>query len=86
MEVKKGIYQHYKGKEKLYRVIGIAVDCEDLNKKVVVYEQLYETDDFPKATIWFRDLDDFCAVVKLENGEEVLRFKFISEDDGRGTN
>ena len=33
-ETKKGKYKHFKGK--FYEVIGVARDCDDISKKVVI--------------------------------------------------
>ena len=71
------VYRHFKGEEKLYRVRGIARDCEDADKLVVIYEMLYETDDFPKGTIWVRGMDDFCGYKIFENGRKIKRFSLV---------
>lgn len=70
-----GIYQHFKGKDKLYQVIALARDCENHEKKVVVYKQLYES-EFPKGTIWTRSLEDFLGE-KIIDGKSVKRFVLI---------
>ena len=71
-------YQHFKGKEKLYKILEIARDCENSEKKIVIYEQLYES-DFPKATIWARSLEDFTGYKILENGNKVKRFMLVNK-------
>jgi len=67
------VYQHFKGKEKLYRVIAVALDSEDPKRKIVVYEQLYDSEDFPRGTIWVRELNDFMGE-REKDGIKVQRF------------
>jgi len=69
--LKKGIYQHYKGK--LYEVISIAHHCETLDE-FVVYRMLYE--DFG---YWIRPVSMFYETVVDANNEVVPRFRFIGE-------
>ena len=75
MELKKGRYQHFKGK--FYNVLGVARDCEDPKKLFVVYQALYDSAEFGKNQIWIRPLDDFLGEKELENGKKVPRFKFV---------
>jgi hypothetical protein len=70
-----GVYRHFKGEERLYRVKRIARDCDNPEKKVVVYENLYEG-DFPKGTCWIRELEEFMGFKEL-NGEKIKRFTLI---------
>ncbi len=73
--IKKGIYKHYKGG--LYRVIGIGIN-RDTFKEFVVYEMLYDSQDYPKGTIWLRAKDNFLESVKVDN-KEVKRFAFMKK-------
>jgi len=79
------IYQHFKGKEKLYKVIAIARDCENPEKKIVIYKQLYDNknnqNEFPKGTIWSRPLGDFTGEKILENGNKVKRFTLVKNKE-----
>ena len=50
------IYKHYKGK--LYQKLYEARDCENSEKIVVVYQQLYG-----EYGIWIRDKNDFEAIL-----------------------
>jgi len=68
--MKKGIYEHYKGKR--YRLLSVATHSETL-EKMIVYEALYEG-----GGIWVRPYEMWDELV-LVNGEYVLRFKFIEE-------
>lgn len=77
-EVKKGIYQHFRGN--LYEVLGIARDSET-NVEMVVYKALY---DNPKKSIkhgdWFvRPKGMFLEDKVLPDGKSVPRFKFVKE-------
>ncbi len=71
-----GIYRHFKGEDKLYRLLNVAVNCDTLSKQVV-YEQLYDSKDFAKGTVWIRDLEDFVGNKIFEDGSEVKRFKLV---------
>ena len=74
-EIKVGqLYKHFKGH--IYRVIGVAKDCETLREKVV-YENVDNYD------LWIRDKEDFLSYVdkdKYPNVEQIYRFELIKED------
>ncbi|MFH0752751.1 MAG: DUF1653 domain-containing protein [archaeon] len=70
MEMKLGVYRHYKGKE--YEVLGVAKHSETL-EGLVVYRKLY--DDF---SLWVRPLVMFNESVEVD-GEKKLRFEFVRE-------
>ena len=71
MQLKSGIYQHYKGK--LYQVFHVATHSET-EEKLVVYKCLYG--DY---SMWVRPLAMFQETVTLEDGQVVPRFKLIQE-------
>lgn len=73
MEVKLGKYKHYKGK--LYKVLGVGRHSETL-KEFVVYQALYESEDFGKDQIWVRPKEMFLETVEI-GGKAVSRFEFI---------
>ena len=73
MEIKKGIYEHYKGKK--YEVLGIVRHSETL-EELVLYKALYESEDFGKDALWARPKEMFFENVIID-GEEKPRFKFI---------
>lgn len=69
MDLKPGLYEHYKGKK--YKVIGIAKHSETL-EDFVVYEPQYES----IAKLWVRPLSMFLETVEVE-GKTVPRFTFM---------
>jgi hypothetical protein len=71
-EFKPGIYKHFKGKS--YLALTLATDCEDIERKLVIYITLYENDN---GTVWSREVTDFMGYKTLENGNKVKRFEFI---------
>ena len=72
MEIKKGIYRHYKGN--LYEVLMTAQHSET-EEWMVVYKALYGE----KGT-WVRPYDMFVEKVSIR-GKEVERFVFIGNGD-----
>lgn len=72
MEIKPGIYQHYKGHK--YRVFGVAKHSEAL-EDFVICEALYQNE---VSKLWARPLGLFCDDVEID-GQYSPRFKFISE-------
>ena len=70
MPLKKGIYEHYKGKR--YEVLGVGKHSETL-EEMVVYQALYGDKD-----IWVRPLKMFKEKVKI-NGKLVPRFKYVGQ-------
>ncbi|OGG93781.1 hypothetical protein A2609_00850 [Candidatus Kaiserbacteria bacterium RIFOXYD1_FULL_47_14] len=72
MDLKLGVYEHYKGKK--YRVIGVAKHSETL-EDMVVYEALYEN---KLSKLWTRPLAMFLEEVDV-NGTRVPRFKYTED-------
>ncbi len=70
MDVKLGIYEHYKGKK--YRVIGVAKHSETL-EDMVVYEVLYEN---KTSKLWIRLIEMFLEDIKINN-KTIPRFKYL---------
>ncbi|MBQ7835851.1 MAG: DUF1653 domain-containing protein [Clostridia bacterium] len=70
MEIKKGIYKHFKGG--VYRVIGIGKHSESL-EEMVVYQS---TSD---GGLWIRPACMWDEKVQYQ-GETVLRFQLIDEE------
>ncbi|MDD4548124.1 MAG: DUF1653 domain-containing protein [Bacilli bacterium] len=66
-------YRHFKGKE--YTVLMIAYDCESPERKLVVYQALYD-----EHKIWVRDYEVFISLVdkdKYPDVKQVYRFEQI---------
>lgn len=72
IEIKLGIYRHYKGN--LYQVLHIAKHSES-EEELIVYRALYG--DYG---VWVRPLAMFAETVAV-NGEAVPRFKLIKPLD-----
>ncbi len=73
MEVKPGIYRHYKGR--YYLVIGTARHSETL-EELVMYMALYDHLEFGSHTLWVRPRNVFLETVEV-NGKKVPRFQYI---------
>lgn len=74
MELKPGVYEHYKGNGKKYRVIGVAKHSETL-EDLVVYEALYDNE---VSKLWVRPLEMFVGEAEI-HGERVPRFRYTGE-------
>ncbi|MFA4999391.1 MAG: DUF1653 domain-containing protein [Parcubacteria group bacterium] len=70
MDIKPGIYRHYKGHE--YRFIGIAKHSETL-EELVVYQDIVNT-----ALIWARPKEMFFGDVE-KDGKIINRFTWVRE-------
>lgn len=73
LEVKPGIYSHFKGKE--YHVIGVGMHSENY-EDLVFYQEL-----FGQRELWARPLKMFCATI-IKDGKEEPRFKYLREYNG----
>ncbi|HEX8946904.1 MAG TPA: DUF1653 domain-containing protein [Candidatus Paceibacterota bacterium] len=74
-EIPIGRYRHYKGHE--YRVLGIAHHSETL-EPLVVYQALYDSEDFGPNALWARPLEEFLETVEM-GGTQVPRFERIGD-------
>jgi hypothetical protein len=72
MDIKPGIYRHYKGKD--YRVIGLVRHSETL-EEMVLYEALYDND---LGKLWVRPAKMFMENIVKDNYSGP-RFKFIRQ-------
>ncbi len=70
MELKKGIYKHYKGNR--YELICVATHSETL-EKMVVYKALYG-----EGEVWVRPASMWSEKVLID-GTEVPRFVYIGD-------
>ena len=68
MELKAGIYRHYKGNE--YEVL-MTVQHSETEEWMVAYKTLYGAESF-----WVRPYDMFVEKVEVE-GRVVSRFEFV---------
>jgi len=71
MNIKLGIYRHYKGN--LYQVIGLSRHSETL-EILVVYQALYGS-----YGIWVRPYELFVGSLQRD-GKEIKRFEFIEKN------
>lgn len=77
-ELKIGIYRHFKGGDKLYKTLGIAIDSETLEEKVM-YMALYGE---ALGKVFVRNKDMFLERVPegRENpNNQTYRFEYIGE-------
>ncbi len=70
MEIKPGIYRHFKGN--MYRVIGMAHHSETM-EDMVVYQALYG-----EMGLWVRPRHMFAETVERD-GKTFPRFEFVEE-------
>jgi len=68
-------YKHYKNKDHIYEIVGVAKHSETL-EEMVVYKALYESEDFGKDALWVRPKEMFLESVTID-GIEVKRFEKI---------
>ena len=68
-----GMYVHYKGPDKIYKVIDLAIIESDLSV-AVIYEPQYKT----KKMRFIRPLDNWLEEVEFE-GTRLLRFRPITD-------
>ena len=73
--VKIGLYEHYKGKN--YMVLGVARHSETL-EELIVYQALYESEEFGKNCLWVRPKKMFLETVERD-GKVLPRFKYVGE-------
>ena len=82
-----GIYRHYKGRELpmndfmySYKIIAVG-DHTESDEKVVIYQQLYDKDEYFKGHTWVRPLNGekgFLTPEKID-GKDVSRFVLVVE-------
>lgn len=68
-EIKVGaMYKHYSGR--LYQVIAIARDSEDVSLMRVIYKSLYDCPIFGSNVIWVRPYAMFAENVTIADKEQ----------------
>ena len=70
MDLKKGIYRHFKGN--MYELCDVVTHSETL-EKMIVYRALYG-----EKELWVRPASMWNETVEI-NGEKVPRFRLIEE-------
>jgi len=75
--IKPRIYKHYKGH--FYKVIGVTRHSETL-EELVVYQALYNSEEFGKNALWVRPLQMFSETVMAEE-KEVPRFEYLKSHE-----
>lgn len=75
MNIRIGKYRHYKGNE--YQIIGIGRNS-DTFEKMVVYQGLYNSDEFGDKPIWVRPVSEFVESVEVD-GQQIQRFTYLGE-------
>jgi hypothetical protein len=76
VDIKPGIYRHYKGKD--YRVICIATNRET-KEKMVVYQALYHDDEYGDMPIWVQPIERFAQDVFID-GKKMQRFACLNKE------
>ena len=70
MNIKQGIYRHFKGNK--YHILGVAQHSEN-ESSLVVYRPMYGAGD-----LWVRPVEMFLETVELD-GQQVPRFEFLEQ-------
>lgn len=68
-----GIYKHFKGG--VYKVLNIAVDTEDIYKKMVVYQNIKD-----EKLVWARPLEMFKELIEVDK-KYIPRFELVGEEN-----
>lgn len=71
MEIKKGLYRHFKGN--FYEVIDVATHSET-REQMVIYRALYG-----ERGLWVRPLSMFTETVERD-GKTFKRFEYVGKD------
>lgn len=69
------IYRHFKGKD--YKVLALALDSEDYERELVIYQAMYGDN-----LIWARELDMFLSKVdkdKYPDASQEYRFEKVKK-------
>ena len=80
-ELKIGKYTHFKGKDKIYEVLGEAKHTET-EEDLVIYKALYDSKDFSYGQIFARPKEMFLE--KVPDGKEnptgqIYRFEYLQD-------
>ncbi len=75
LDIPSGLYRHFKGGK--YKTVGVTFR-KKTSEMLIVYEQLYDSETYPKGTLWARPINDFFGKKEID-GKEVPRFEYIGE-------
>ena len=75
MEFKKGKYRNFKGHK--YVILHVGRDS-DTFEEVVVYQGLYDSEEFGANPIWVRPEKEFLETVVVD-GKAIPRFEYLGE-------
>jgi hypothetical protein len=57
-------------------VVDLVRGCEDKERILVIYKQLYAKEEFPVGTRWARGLEDFVGFKEID-GKKIKRFALV---------
>ena len=80
-KLKKGLYTHFKGKDKVYEVIGEATHTET-GEKLVIYKALYSDGHVKENDIFARPYEMFLEQVpegRANPTNQKYRFEYIED-------
>jgi len=72
--LREGRWKHFKGGG--YKVLGVT-NRKKTNERLVIYQQLYDSEKYSIGTLWGRPIDNFLGEKKIGNNIRISRFKFI---------
>lgn len=73
-----GIYEHYKGHR--YVVLAVGRHSEREEERMVVYEGLYDSEEFGNHPVWVRPYELFVDTVEVD-GEVRPRFQYVGMEN-----
>lgn len=76
VEIKKGKYRHFKGKE--YEVLGIVHHSETL-EAMVLYKGLFVSPEFGENALWVRPYEMFIEEIERD-GKKMKRFEYMGSE------
>jgi len=65
------LYKHYKGT--VYEIICIAHNCDDINKRLVIYKNIND------QKIWSREIDNFMDRIECSENND-WRFDLVERN------
>ena len=79
--LRKGLYTHFKGNDKVYEVLGSAMHTET-KEELVIYKALYTAGEVKEGDVFARPIEMFLE--KVPEGKEnptgqVYRFEYVED-------